>query len=446
MDTSWPLMKLVYNLSEENYDRTFSAYRFWIKLGAARGGVSNDQLYNDILGSVTARHNQITTPQLDYNNSPMVYNNVNQYVPRGQLIHGGARLLPRFITDAELDPALSTYANGLHDRLCRESLEQLFRQNLDYIPGGWEGPTSEQSCEFYTRVNLIAHWVNLGYVELEDVRDHILQSLAFQPTVHPHQLNSLMILLKISGATFAAYVDPSVMDRCCDLLKPSNLSCQLVLFELAEVRAPILTVKINYERCGLQEVLRLRESGWEGLPTPPILRSAQPEITVPMSQDPAATPIATSLGLPSMVEQPQTPTPPSPTPYHPPCESPKSSTPPSPSTSISALSDFTIADSLDDEPTLESEPITSHEPILEPETITPHDTFYLDDGSVEVVCSKTLFRVHTSALSFHSPVLRQMFSPANLTAAESPNGCPRIVSSGTPTDFATLLKVVYLPK
>ena len=246
MDTSWPLMKLVYGISEENYDCTFSAYSFWIKLGIARGGLSNDQLYNDILGSVTTKQNRITTPQLDYN-STMYYNNVKQYVPRGQLIHDGARLLPRFITDAELDPALSTYAIGLHDRLCRESLDQFFRQNLDYIPGGWKGPTSEQSCEFYTRVNLIAHWVNLGYVKLEDIRDHILQSLAFQPTVYPHQLNSLMILLKLSGATFAAYVDPSVMDRCCDLLKPSNLSCQWVLFELAEVRTPILTVKINYE-------------------------------------------------------------------------------------------------------------------------------------------------------------------------------------------------------
>ena len=54
-----------------------------------------------------------------------------------------------------------------------------------------------------------------------------------------------MILLKISGATFAAYVDPSVMDRCCDLLKPTNLGKQLVLIELAEVSAPILTVKIS---------------------------------------------------------------------------------------------------------------------------------------------------------------------------------------------------------
>ncbi|KAF9646053.1 hypothetical protein BDM02DRAFT_3061846, partial [Thelephora ganbajun] len=77
--------------------------------------------------------------------------------------------------------------------------------------------------------------------------------------------------------------------------------------------------------------------------------------------------------------------------------------------------------------------------------ITPHDTFYLDDGSVEVVCGMILFRVHTSTLSFHSPVLRRMLSPANLTAAESPNGCPRIVSSDTSVDFVTLLKAIYLP-
>jgi len=93
-----------------------------------------------------------------------------------------------------------------------------------------------------------------------------------------------------------------------------------------------------------------------------------------------------------------------------------------------------MADSLDDESALESE------------NITPHDMFHLDDGSVEVLCGKTLFRVHAGALSFHSPVLRQIFSSSSLTAAESPNGCPRIVSSDTSTDFATLLKVVYLPE
>ena len=85
------------------------------------------------------------------------------------------------------------------------------------------------------------------------------------------------------------------------------------------------------------------------------------------------------------------------------------------------------------------------EPAVEPETITPHDTFYLEDGSVEVTCGMTLFRVHSSILSFHSPVLRQMFSSANLATAESPNGCPRISSSDGPTEFAALLKAIYLP-
>jgi len=423
MDISWPLVKLLYGLSEANYGSTFSAYRFWIELGAAHGGVSNDQLYNDIL-SCTTTGPDLVTLGWSWGSSTGTW----RYTATGQPIHSNAHLLLRFTTDAELDPTLSTYAIGLHDRLCRELLKQFFKQSLDYIS------EAEATPEFYTRVNFIAHWINLGFVSLEDVRDRILQSLTLQPTVYPHQLNSLTILLKISGATFAAYVDPSVMDRCCDLLKPSNLTAdKKVLAELAEVRALMLMIKILYECWGLQEVLRLRERGWEGLPPPPILRSAKPEITVPKSQDPAATPVATSLGLPGVGERSQPPTLPSPAPANPSEWNPKSSVPPSPSTSISALSDFTIADSLDDEL------------VLEPETITPHDTFYLEDGSVEVVCSKILFRVHTSALSFHSPVLRQMFSPANLTAAESPNGCPRIVSSDTPADFATLLKAIYLP-
>jgi len=229
MDAPWPSVNLLHDLSEENYDYKFSEYRFWIQLGAVHGGVSNHQLDNDILSSTSTRPNLITPPFYTL-----------QYIPRGQLIHSNVHLLLRFITDAELDPALSTYAVGLHDRLCRESLEQFFRQSLGFVLS----PNSEQLREFYTRTNLIAHWVNLGYVKLEDVRDHILQSLTLQPT--EYRLNSLIILLKISGATFAAYVDPSVMDRCCDLLKPSNLSGKLVLIELAEVIALVLTARISY--------------------------------------------------------------------------------------------------------------------------------------------------------------------------------------------------------
>ena len=160
----------------------------------------------------------------------------------------------------------------------------------------------------------------------------------------------------------------------------------------------------------------------------------KPEKTTSKPQDPAATPVATPLGLPNVIgESTETPTVPSPTPGHPSDGSTRSSTPPSPSTSISALSDFTIADSVDGQP------------VVEPETIAPHDAFYFDDGSVEVTCGMTLFRVHTSILSLHSPVLRQMLSSANLTSAELPGGCLRIVSSDTPSEFAALLKAIYLP-
>jgi hypothetical protein len=64
---------------------------------------------------------------------------------------------------------------------------------------------------------------------------------------------------------------------------------------------------------------------------------------------------------------------------------------------------------------------------------------------VEVLCGNTLSRVHASVLSFHSPALRQMFTRTNLTAVESPNGCTRILSSDPAADFATLLKMIYLP-
>ena len=185
--------------------------------------------------------------------------------------------------------------------------------------------------------------------------------------------------------------------------------------------------------------------------------------------DPAATPVATSLGLlPNRDLDPQVP---QPSPLEPittpePNAVPESPVTPvthSPSISIATLSDFTIADASEsgDEYSIDSsiadapdnEPPTNptiagtsdDELPIGPTVVTPHEMFYLEDGNVEVLCRDTLFRIHVSTLSFHSPALRQMFAPTILAAAESPNGCPRILSSDMATDFATLLKLVYLP-
>jgi len=233
------------DLSEENYNHTFSVYRFWIGVGAAHGGIPNDQLEADILNNVQPGSMNIS-PRGQIRTDVLQDPNCIRRRPLSSAISNQIPLLLRFITDAELDPVLSTYAIGLHDRLCRRSLEQFFSQNLDFIPNGVV-VTPDKLCKYYATVNLVAHWVNLGRVGLEDVQDRILQSLTFQPTVHAHQSNSLAILLKISGATFAAYVDPLVVDHCCDVLRSNDHEGPTVATRLAEVRALTLAMKKDYE-------------------------------------------------------------------------------------------------------------------------------------------------------------------------------------------------------
>jgi hypothetical protein len=76
---------------------------------------------------------------------------------------------------------------------------------------------------------------------------------------------------------------------------------------------------------------------------------------------------------------------------------------------------------------------------------TRHDTFYFEDGNVEVVCGGTLFRVHSTVVSFSSPKLRDMFSPSTLLNAPMPEGRPRIIAKDNSDDFAVLLKMIYTP-
>jgi len=167
-------------------------------------------------------------------------------------------------------------------------------------------------------------------------------------------------------------------------------------------------------------------------------------------RDPAATPVVTSLGLPNRDREPQIAQPPPPerVVIPEPVTVPPSPITQSPSISIATLSDFTTADVSDDgsptDPTISD--TSDNELPIDTTTVTQHKTFYLEDGNVEVLCGNTLFRVTASTLSLRSPALSQMFAKSILASAESPNGCPRILSSDTATDFTTLLKMIYLPE
>ena len=74
-----------------------------------------------------------------------------------------------------------------------------------------------------------------------------------------------------------------------------------------------------------------------------------------------------------------------------------------------------------------------------------HDTFYFEDGNVEIVCGNTIFRIHSTIISFSSYKLREILSPPALLHAPTPEGHPRITLSESAEDFGILLKMIYTP-
>ena len=106
----------------------------------------------------------------------------------------------------------------------------------------------------------------------------------------------------------------------------------------------------------------------------------------------------------------------------------------SPTLSISTVSDLT--------PTELGEDIGEDSGKLIP---SRHETFYLEDGNVEIVCGHTIFRVHSPILSFSSPKLSDMLSSSTLLNAPISEGCPQVVFKDSAEDFAVLLKMIYTP-
>ena len=106
----------------------------------------------------------------------------------------------------------------------------------------------------------------------------------------------------------------------------------------------------------------------------------------------------------------------------------------SPTLSISTVSDLTLTELGDDIGVGSSKWI-----------LTRHETFYLEDGNVEIVCGHTIFRVHSPVVSFSSRNLRDVLSPFTLLNAPMPEGCPRVVFKDSAEDFGVLLMMIYTP-
>jgi len=184
-------------LSDQNYEESFSFYRFWFDTGVTHQQMSHDIIFETIL-----------------NHKP-----AGSIDPRsGKLIHSTAHLILRFATDAESDQALAPHTSGLRSRLCTSYLPEFFNANLDGVRCRERNSTWYSEAIFYTDVNLIALWANAGCVKGAVMRDRILQSLVSHPRLYDHQADALIILFKLAGATFEAYAGPSVVDRCLECL------------------------------------------------------------------------------------------------------------------------------------------------------------------------------------------------------------------------------------
>ena len=103
----------------------------------------------------------------------------------------------------------------------------------------------------------------------------------------------------------------------------------------------------------------------------------------------------------------------------------------SPALSISTMSDLTPTELGEIEQGQEQE--------------ASHDTFYFEDGNVEIVCGDSIFRVHSTVVSFSSSKLREILSQSALLSSPTPEGRPRITISDNAEDFAMLLKMIYTP-
>ena len=183
------LNNTIAGLYDQNYDQSLAFFRRWFEIAQTHSTIPPDAVLRALQ---TYRSKSVTA----------------------NYIHPTGHLILRFASDAESDHILAPYSAGLQSRLCTEILQLFFDTDLGVVSGkcDWSDP-------YCADVSLVAHCINLGWVEEAVIRNQILQSLISHPTLHNHQVYALVILFQIAGATLAAYGDPTVVDRCFELLK-----------------------------------------------------------------------------------------------------------------------------------------------------------------------------------------------------------------------------------
>jgi len=212
-DIESALSSVVDNITDQNYERSLACFRFWIKTGQAYcqpvplGPGYSKTLSDHILGAIFWREGRPIVPSTP---------GTREAPP---LVHPTAHLILRLARDLESDNLLASHGEGFRTYLSAKILPEFFRDNLTLVRGDVRPGYPNRTQSFRTNTNLIAHCINHGHVDEDAIRNHIIQSLIAHPTLYGHQADALIVLFKLAGATFGAYADPSVVDRCFDLLR-----------------------------------------------------------------------------------------------------------------------------------------------------------------------------------------------------------------------------------
>jgi len=180
-----------------DYERSLASYRLWFDIKRTYRQIPTDQIIDDIWSNYR---------QMNIRNSPSW----------DKFTCPATQLILRLTGDLESDLILAPYNSGLQSRLCKKVIQEFFINNILSVKSGYG---AGYMCYLSPDVSLIAHWANLGYVEEHAIRNHILQSLISHSELYHHQADALCILFQVAGATFEAYVETSVVDRCFELLK-----------------------------------------------------------------------------------------------------------------------------------------------------------------------------------------------------------------------------------
>ena len=203
--------------------------------------------------------------------------------------------------------------------------------------------------------------------------------------------------------------------------------------ELCELYATWLERNAEEERNGVAEAAEERERGEEG----EVASEIPAEVETPVAFTPQDLPTTINIDIPSpilqFIEASSV--------FRDADQSPDASTDDqitatsSPTLSISTISNLTLTE-FDEDIGEDSDERTP----------TRHETFYLEDGNVEIACGQTIFRIHSTVVSFSSPNLRDMLSSSILLNAPISEGCPRVVFNDSAEDFAVFLKMIYTPR